>query len=343
MVGGVVVNWFYNAGGQSHAITLRPYVPIVDGVYDGKFVAVCHDGQPLYTPLTPTNGEAASDIRVRFQGQTFAVSSNPDLILNKSRPRAAQSCTLIADKFDFGIDGGDGKDYYTNMSYITATRPNSTIYGNINANTITLAGGEENLLAGGLGKDTYVLRGEDALIVDFGIGTLRLADGTALSTSFYTEGGDRFDTGTFQSEHDVLKIYGTVTGIYCDRPTVAATKYYGVFDAAVVYDGHVVLLKNILKTPTKATDKPSSRIWKDNSYHLKTFKLFAATDGSNFNQITFNNSPDMFHDWADFPVELRPKLIRLYQMYDESDFTCSAVDLEVNHQVLPDWLGGDSD
>ena len=337
------MNWFYNYGGASHEITLRPYVPIVDGVYDGKFVAVCHDGQPLYTPLTPTNGEPASDIPINFGGQTFAVSKNPDLILNKSRPRAAQSCTLIADKFDFGIDGGDGEDYYTNMTYITATRPNSTIYGNINANTITLAGGEENLLAGGMAKDTYVFRGEDALIVDFGVGIVQFADGTALSTNFYTGGGDRFDTGTYARGNDVLEIFGTVTGIYCDRPTVVATKNYGVVDVAVVYDGHVVLLKNIVKYCAKPSSSASSRVWKDNSYHLKTFKLFAAADGSNFNQITFNNSPDMFHDWADFPVELRPKLIRLYQMYDESDFTCSAVDLEVNHQVLPDWLGGDSD
>ena len=337
------MNWFYNYGGESHSITLRPYVPIVDGVYDGKYVAVCHDGQPLYTPLTATNGEAASDIPINFGGQTFAVSKNPDLILNRSRPRAARSCTLIADKFDFGIDGGDGADYYANMAYITATRPNSTIYGNINSNTITLAGGEENLLAGGMGKDTYVLRGEDALIVDFGIGTVSLADGTELITASDYANYNRFDTGTFAADNDVLQIYGTVTGIYCDRPTVAATKNYGVVDVAVVYDAHVVLLKNIVKNWAKISSSASSRVWKDNSYHLKTFKLFAATDGSNFNQITFNNSPDMFHDWADFPVELRPKLIRLYQMYDESDFTCSAVDLEVNHQVLPDWLGGDSD
>ena len=338
------MNWFYNYGGASHEITLRPYVPIVDGVYDGKFVAVCHDGQPLYTPLTPTNGEPASDIPINFGGQTYAVSSNPDLLMNRSRPRAATECTLIADKFDFGIDGGDGYDYYRNMSYITATRPNSTIYGNINANTITLAGGEENLLAGGLGKDTYVLRGEDALIVDFGIfGVTKLADGTALITASDYANYNHFDTGTFAAGNDVLKIYGTVTGIYCDRPTVGSTRYYGVVDVAVVYDGHVVLLKNIIKDCAKPSSSASSRVWKDNSYHLKTFKLFAAADGSNFNQITFNNSPDMFHDWDDFPVELRPKLVRLYQMYDESDFTCSAVDLEVNHQVLPDWLGGDSD
>lgn len=357
MAGGDVVNWFYNYGGESHAITLRPYVPIVDGVYDGKYVAMCHDGQPLYTPLTPTNGEAASDIRVRFQGQTYAVSKNPDLILNKSRPRAAQSCTLIADKFDFGIDGGDGEDYYYNMTYITATRPNSTIYGNINANTITLAGGEENLLAGGMGKDTFVLRGEDALIVDFGVGTVKLADGRSLATNINETGidpdtgednntvpFDRFDTGTFAAGNDVLEIYGTVTGIYFDRPTVAAaTKYYGVFDAAVVYDSSVVLLKNILKMPTKSTNTPSSRRWKDNGFTAGLMKVYDCSASDEPTVITGSTLTALFKSWDDFPVELRPKLIRLYQMYDESDFTCSAVDLEVNHQVLPDWLGGDSD
>lgn len=339
------MNWFYNAGGQSHAITLRPYVPIVDGVYDGKYVAIRHDGQTLYTPLTPTNGEAASDIPINFGGQTYAVSKNPDLILNHVRERAAQSCTLIADKFDFGIDGGDGYDYYRNMSYITATRPNSTIYGNINANTITLAGGSENLLAGGLGKDTYVLRGEDALIVDFGVGGVqKLADGTALITESDYANYNRFDAGTYMTGNDVLKIYGTVTGIYCDRPTVATTKYYGVFDAAVVYDNaHVVLLKNILKTPTKATDTVSSRIWKDNGFAAGLMKVHDCSASDEPTVITGSTLTALFKSWDDFPAELRPKLIRLYQMYDESDFTCSAVDLEVNHQVLPDWLGGDSD
>lgn len=339
MVGGVVVNWFYNYGGESHAITLRPYVPIVDGVYDGKYVAIRHDGQPLYTPLTATNGEAASDIPINFGGQTFAVSSNPDLLMNRSRPRAASACTLIADKFDFGIDGGDGKDYYTNMSYITATRPNSTIYGNTNANTITLAGGEENLLAGGIAKDTYVLRGEDALIVDFGIGVQKLADGTSLTDQSDYANYNRFDTGTFEAGNCVLEIYGTVTGIYFDGSANGVNKYYGVFDVAVVYDNaHVVLLKNIVKSPHKTSDTPSVRFWDTNTFSAGLMKVYDCSASDEPTVITGSPLTALFKSWDDFPVELRPKLIRLYQMYDESDFTCSAVDLEVNHQVVPDDL-----
>lgn len=331
----------YCYGGESHAITLRPYVPY----YSDKCLVVRSDGQNWYAPLIDTSSSLLmpSDIKVNFGGTTYRVGTNPDLIMNRTNERAAQSCTLIADNFDFGIDGGDGAEYYSNMTHIRATQPNSSIIGSANANTVTLAGGSENFLAGGLGKDTYILHDEDALIVDFGVGIVQFADGTSLATSVTDEIYNRFDTGTYACGNDQLNIYGVVTGIYCDRPTVAATKIYGVVDVAVVYDGHVVLLKNIVKNCAKTSSSASGRVWKDNSYHLKTFKLFAAADGSNFNQITFNNSPDMFHEWDDFPVELRPKLIRLYQMYDESDFTCSAVDMEVNHQVLPDWLGGDSD
>ena len=326
----------YCYGGESHAITLRPYVPY----YSDKCLVVRSDGQNWYAPLIDTASSLLmpSDIKVNFGGTTYRVGTNPDLILNRTRPNAATEATLVADNFDFGIDGGDGAEYYTNMTYITATQPNSSIIGSANPNTVTLAGGSENFLAGGFGKDTFVLHDEDALIVDFGIGITKLADGTSLAGSVTDEIYNRFDSGTYLCGNDVLSIYGVVTGIYFDGSANGVNKYYGVVDVAVVYDGHVVLLKNIVKSLHKTSDKPSSRIWDTNTFVAGLMKVHDCSASDEPTVITGSTLTALFKSWDDFPTNLRPKLIRLYQMYYQSGYSCSAVDLEVNHQVLPDWI-----
>lgn len=147
---------------------------------------------------------------------------------------------------------------------------------------------------------------------------------------------NRFDLGSFAHGSDNLRITGTVTGIYADRPFVNQTYSYGILHVAVTYtdsDGteRVVLLTDIVKAPNKT-------VWKTNAISMRSLHIWH--DGSLYSTNELNQ---LFKDWADFPEDLRPTLIRLYQMYTQSPYFNSLYDSEPVHQTLPDWLGGESD
>lgn len=322
----------YVHGGESFAITLRPFVP---DFYD-KAVAVRADDKTWFTPRVASDSSLASHIPTNDNGNTRALSTNPDIICNSNRETIATACTLVTDQYDFGKLNPDGTEYFTNMASVKATQANSTIYGNSNSNYFMPVGGDENFFAGSFGLDTYCLHNSSALIVDFGIGAVKHGDGSLLATSISDETYNRFDTGSYQNQVGRLYIYGSITGVYFDNISSIANQQNAVFDIAVTYTdengvAQVVLLPAVRKDTIKTSDNISSRTWKSNLVSARVADFYHYSDG----EPVLISVDDFKHEWADFPAELVAKLVRLYDIYDQSDFYCSAVDEEAVHQNVP--------
>lgn len=325
----------YVHGGESFAITLRPFVP---DFYD-KAVAVRADDKTWFTPRVASDSSLASHIPTNDNGNTRALSTNPDIICNSNRETIATACTLVTDQYDFGRLNPDGTQYFQNMASVKATQANSTIYGNSKANHVITVGGDENFFAGSFGLDTYCLHNSSALIVDFGCTTVtKHGDGSLLATSISDETYNRFDTGSYQNQVGRLYIYGSITGVYFDNISSIANQQNAVFDIAVTYTdengvAQVVLLPAVRKDTIKTSDNISSRTWKSNLVSARVADFYHYSDG----EPVLISVDDFKHEWADFPAELVAKLVRLYDIYDQSDFYCSAVDEEAVHQNVPAW------
>ena len=316
----------YRYGGETHAITLRPYVPF----YADKTLTVRSDGQNWYAPLVTNALHMPSDIQINFGGTTYRVGTNPDAVFTSTPAYRASQCTVIAANADFSDD-----DAYTSLNRIYATQDNSSIVGNINANYIYPAGGDENFFVGGGGVEHYYLHNSSALIVDFGIGTTKRGDGTSLATSSADTSYNPLDTGSYQCGSDQLNIFGTVTGFYLDI-TTAGSKQTAVVDCAITYSDEndnpqVVLCPNIAKGASKYGSNPT---YDTNADAVGSVIVYV--DGST--RLVSTAIKAIEFAWDDFPTDLRPKLIRLYQMFNQSGYYSTFGNTESVHQALPDWI-----
>lgn len=356
----------YKHGGETHAIPFSTDKPT------GKRLAVRHNNRTYYASLVSTNDSLASDLHIVFGGGTYALSAGetPVEIVESfdfgaaDSPTSATAVTLLGNYGDFGVIADssqpegynvtltNGSEYYTSLQAITVTQPNSTIIGNDNANDITITGGDENLVRGGLGDDTIHFDSSGGVIVDFGVGvnlsgagiTFAASTSQQSTSSYYAY--DRFDTGSYKNGTDSLIITGTVSGFYYDT-TSSTNRKMPVMDCVVTYadanaNEHVILLRNITKkASTKSSTKPASRVW---AYHSTTAnnirtKLYQRPDTSTTpSTLSSADFTALTKDLTDFPVALRPKLINLYNIYNRSGYTNSRINDGAYTQVLPDWI-----
>lgn len=206
-----------------------------------------------YTPDGATEPEVITE---KF-GQAF--------IFNNNSHRAAIAVTVKSAVGDFGVIGSptgtatNGSEYYASIKKIVATKPNSTLCGNKNANTFYFVGGEDNIATGGLNADTFIFNSCGGTIRDFGVIALRdltktyaKATTTKDSETYYAYNRD-ISGGVFYSEgKDTLKVDGTVTAIAFSGHGDSSTKVNRSFDVwllAVDPEGnsHSIGLKNINK------------------------------------------------------------------------------------------------
>lgn len=338
----------YFLGGESFAVTLSNDIPkrFNEPV---NYIAIQGYG---YVQLVEPDHRWAIPEFVNIGGTSYALlQTGSEARFNGSRLHSSTAVTVNVDQYDFG-NVTDGVSDFRKLEVLRATKPNSTLFASNNTgNSFYAAGGDFNFFDGGLGSDSYYLDKAGALIVGWGTGVEMWLDGTAFAKDVSDDGVtpdssgrirkayNRFDLGSFAHGSDNLRVTGTVTGIYCDlvdKTVNNATKNYGIFHAAVTYtdsDGteRVVLLTDIVKSPNKT-------VWKTNIIEVRSFNI--VHDGSLY---SVNELNQLAYEWADFPEDLRPTLIRLYQMYTQSPYFNSLYDLEPVHQTLPDWLGGESD
>ncbi len=131
---------------------------------------------------------------------------------------------------DFGGRSADATVWtpqYKSMASITACTANgNTVYGNNKANTITLDDG--GTVMGGLGADTYIIKGGDVVIEDFGIGATNIySDGkiSTLASKVTGKGYDYEDPTTYAPGSDTLKINGKIISVAIDGiDSLAAAK-----------------------------------------------------------------------------------------------------------------------
>ena len=198
-----------------------------------------------------------------ISGNTFKVSSDVEI--------AAEVTAIVAeDTFNAAgtavIVKGTTGDFHANSTLysITASQQNSTLIANAKANQIIVAGGNENILTGGKGNDTFKFTAGGGIVTDYGIGATKGGNGKALSTA----------SGT-----DIVKVDGTVKKIFFERD--ASTKKSATFTATIIYTDdndadQVIVLKDIVKKPTKTGKSP---IYQTNDVAAATLKIWDTSSG----------------------------------------------------------------
>ena len=213
--------------------------------------------------LTAADGYTIQNVSVNgetLDGDTFTVSATTTVLadcikFNNTDISAATGAT---------VGGTTGNLSAFNSVYsITAARENSTLVGNAKNNTIVISGGGRNILTGGLGNDTHKFESGSGIVTDFGIGAVESGSGKILPAPLGT---------------DVVKLNGTVTGIYFDR--AASNKKDATFMAIVAYDSddgtHLIALQNIAKRPVKTGKNP---VYQTNDVAAATMKIWDTSSG----------------------------------------------------------------
>ena len=240
---------------------------------------------------------------------TAIVTENNEF--NNADSTKATAVTVGGSSGDFGIQLDDGKEQYTGLYSITASKENSTLVGNAKANKIIVAGGGTNILTGGLGNDTFDFESGGGIVTDYGIGSTK--DGankvlaktaTQKATSTYLA-YDRTDPDSYARGADVIKVDGKVTGVYFDKHANASSKKDATFTAIITYDAtpnddtdadQIIVLKDMAKKPTKtnATNE-SKRIYQTNDVAAATLKIWDTSTG-NQRLLSSTNLNKLFYD-----------------------------------------------
>ena len=195
-----------------------------------------------------------------LDGDTFTVSATTTVLADCIK----FNNTDISTATGATVGGTTGNLSAFNSVYsITAARENSTLVGNAKNNTIIISGGGRNILTGGLGNDTHKFESGSGIVTDFGIGAVESGSGKILPAPLGT---------------DVVKLNGTVTGIYFDR--AASNKKDATFMAIVAYDSddgtHLIALQNIAKRPVKTGKNP---VYQTNDVAAATMKIWDTSSG----------------------------------------------------------------
>ena len=263
-------------------------------------IAVIPQGLENLSSIIEQDIRDDSDIINSLIDMSYPVTVVEEFNFSSTNPATANAVTLLGNYGDFGVMADSsqpegyndsltiGTEYYASITSITASCSNSTIIGNAKANNVTITGGPRNVIMGGIGSDNILFESGGGIVTGFGIGATKtgsnktLANSTSRTeTSTYT-GYDRTDPNSYQEGADIIKVKGIVTGIYFSGHGVASTKNYPVFTAVVTYtdinnNNQVIILKNIVKTPTKTGTKP---VYKTDDVAAKTLKIWDYTNYS---------------------------------------------------------------
>ncbi|MBE8952730.1 MAG: hypothetical protein SR1Q7_06260, partial [Quinella sp. 1Q7] len=346
-------DYFFYAGGS---MTIRSYKEDPDYITIGKGFSITGQSCPMGDDAVPnvTLWTANSDgvkgtillegvtndnphkteIMVYYEdGGNERINLTGD-IFNRTRKNAATEVTIApAGKYrDFGIQTTTPSaqetihtsEYFTNLTYIQADASTDNVHfiGNQNANTFYIAGGESNILTGGMGKDTFVFGSFSnssgsavyggGIITDFGIGVVKNGSGSALATSPLEDGStdntvpyERNNPLSYAEGNDVLQINGKVVEIAFAGHGVASTKKKAAFTAYVTYDAdgkddtkddkHTIMLANIAKTPTKTSATDSKQIFKTDDFSAGLLKIsHNGGSGDNYSMITGSALTSLF-------------------------------------------------
>lgn len=205
-----------------------------------------------------------------FDGETAA----PQMICEFSSPNEPYNSiavTVLSNRADFGVQENDspqGAELYTVLTSITCTQDNSTIIGNAKPNSITICGGENNSLIGGINNDQYYFASGGGTIGDFGIvGGFLTGNGKNIAGKFFAVNVtqkassqylayDRTDPNSYNRGADTLQVNGTVTAVAVPYYSAdnSVTQALAHFDATVYYvdelnKTHSILLADVLKPP----------------------------------------------------------------------------------------------
>lgn len=283
---------------------------------------------------------------------------NPYGIFNKKNPKYATSVTLTSHLGDFGVQKDSAGnpsnwfdtnpvslhsgEYYANITTITSALDNSTVIGNAKSNEIYInGGGYYNFIVSGLGKDSVTFDNSGGILPDHGLGAPKSGAAKTYATAFTTSTYNRFNVDTYFANIDYLKVKGTVTGFYYDR-TITNTKSKRISTVTVLVtytdlkgETQVIFLPHINKkaTTTNSTN-PAKRTWNNHNDAVATLKIWQGKNATS--QLTSNSLSAKYKEIADFPEELRPRVIELYRRYFNSPFYRPGQ--QGNLETLPAWL-----
>lgn len=279
--GGGADTFLYNGGSMTIAsYTTSDQIKLADG-YSISGSATIENGNSTF-PLS--NGKRsgtliiesvdASQKSIGFTSYGSLCSDTINNALTSVAPSAARIVTLLGNKGDFGIiadsdnpNGYDptltnGTEYYANLYSITATRENSTIVGSSKASHITIVGGKDNVLTGGIGTDRYYFKSGGGIITDFGIGAGYGTGNVAFPAATTDEGYNRFDPTSYARGADSLSVGGTILEI-AYAPNYSTGTLDSLLTVYVTYDNdgdliadYTIMLPDIVKRPTNATANP---------------------------------------------------------------------------------------
>lgn len=185
-------------------------------------------------------------------------------IFNNDDHRSATAVTVNSALGDFGVmtnGTNNGTEYYSSLKKIVATKADTTLIGNKNADTFYFVAGENNVATGGLNADTFIFTSCGGTVNDFGIAALNDLTKTFAKTTtqkntatYYAY--DRTNPLTYSEGNCALKVNGTVTKIVIAGYGDSSTSANKTFEAAVHFTdpdnvAHVVTLKNIVKPINK--------------------------------------------------------------------------------------------
>lgn len=296
-----------NYDAANDVISLSAGYSINDSQVSGSTVTLTITDGTNNGSMTIDVGKSNSFVVKTDKGDEPLYLKKIDFAFDDDDPEIATAVTVVADKGDFGVQGdsldsGTTKDeFYQDLESITATKENSTLIGNANCNNFYVKGGGANVLTGGIGKDYFVFNSGGGVITDYGSGSTKLGDRTALAgstmqtTSSGYVGYDRTNPATYKQAVDVLQVKGTVKEIAYTGYGYSNTKYEKSFTAYVTYednngDDYVIKLDNIYKTPTKYGSSPNYRT---DDYVAARFQIWdTSSDGSTMARLTLTD--DLF-------------------------------------------------
>ena len=302
----------------------------------------------VYELTVPDSLTVSGDIVATADGKTYAAG---EVMLTAAKGYTIQSISVDGSTLDgttFTVDaateisaesfksinGGKGVEFdgttgdfsaESSVYSITASQQNSTLTGNNNNNTVVLEGGGENILTGGSGNDTFKFSAGGGIVTDYGIGAMKSSDGKALEAPLGS---------------DVLKVDGTVSGVYFDRD--ASSKRSATFTAIVTYgtvdDTQIIVLKDINKKPTKYSFDPSKAVYQTNDA-AATLKIWD-TSGTKQAVLSASKLKTLFKDDSDLTDELKTQIASLGKLDGIGDLNLPAVD-QLNQNTQATFNGGE--
>ena len=293
--GGGADTFLYNGGSMSIAsYTTSDQIKLADGYSisgapaksdDGKTITLTVAGSDNASVGTITLNEVSALKSIKVNGTTYYLPEDKEAagenLFNNTDAGKATAVTVTGTDGDFSAVT-DTKETYAGLYSITAEQNNSTLAGNSKANTFYVAGGESNILTGGIGKDTFIFQSGGGVITDFGIGAAQKGDATALATSASNDVVN--DPTAYAEGNDVVKVTGKVVEIAFNGHGITSSKTKSIFSAYVTYDSDddgegdsTILLGNIVKKPTKTGTSP---VYQTDDVAAKTLKIWDTNTGT---------------------------------------------------------------